>query len=169
MTTCTHYTQNIDCWISNDFRFVIDINNLCTCNVQKQQTSKSLAHYKAHTIKQLGKKQTLEGSNLELQVPSNWRSPTKAYIYKQQNDKMNKSKSSNKFVLKKFNHEMNNQFRVKKFLRPLKVLRTWTLNNEVTFHHQLANNNWISLMIFQFQVNWPNQQNNTQLHIKNQA
>jgi hypothetical protein len=29
------------------------------------------ANYKAHTIKQLGKKQALEGSNLELQVPTN--------------------------------------------------------------------------------------------------
>jgi hypothetical protein len=46
----------------------------------------------------LCKKQALEGSNLELQVPTNWRSPTKAYINKQQNDKMTKSKSSNKFI-----------------------------------------------------------------------
>jgi hypothetical protein len=37
----------------------------------KERTSKSLAHHKAHTIKQLGKKQALEGSNLELQVPTN--------------------------------------------------------------------------------------------------
>lgn len=29
MTTCAHCTQNNNCQISNDFQFVIDINNLC--------------------------------------------------------------------------------------------------------------------------------------------
>jgi hypothetical protein len=167
------HTLHTKQWLSNLRRLSICYRHQQLVHTQwtKQRTSKSLAHYKAHAIKQLGKKQALEGSNLELQVPTNWRSPTKAYINKQQNDKMNKGKSSNKFIKKRFNHEMNNQFRDKKLIRPLKVLRTWTLNNdnEATFHCQLANKNWISSMIFHFQVSWPNQQNNTQLHIKNQA
>jgi hypothetical protein len=48
MTICTHCTQNNDCQILDDFRFVIDINNLCTHNEQNNEHQNHL-----HTIKHM--------------------------------------------------------------------------------------------------------------------